>query len=170
MKKYFSQVSSLEELRSQYKKLLKQYRPDNASGSTEATQEINVEYERLFKLLKDRHETMDQSNDTESAYNKNMYNWDNDVALREALQKVINFNGVDIEIVGQWIWVSGNTFAYKKEFKEAGFKWATNKCAWYWRSETFKKKGYKTLSMDDIRNYYGSTKVYADMQPQLAEA
>lgn len=76
MKKYFSQVSSLEELRSQYKKLLKQYHPDNASGSTEATQEINAKYEQLFKLLKDRHETMDQSYDTESAYSKNMYNWD----------------------------------------------------------------------------------------------
>jgi len=113
---------------------------------------------------------MDQSNDTESTYNQNMYNWDNDVVLREALQKIINFDGVNIEIVGQWIWISGNTFAYKKEFKEAGFKWAKNKCAWYFHTEIFRKKSRKKLSMDDIRNYYGSVTVYTDVQPQLAEA
>jgi len=89
---------------------------------------------------------MDQSNDTESTYNQNMYNWDNDVVLREALQKIINFDGVNIEIVGQWIWISGNTFAYKKEFKEAGFKWAKNKCAWYFHTEIFRKKSFKSAS------------------------
>ena len=54
--KYFKNVHTLEELRKQYKELLKKYHPDNANGSTEATQEINAEYDRLFKLLKDRHE------------------------------------------------------------------------------------------------------------------
>ena len=41
---YFKNVNTLEELRKQYKELLKQYHPDNANGSTEATQEINAEY------------------------------------------------------------------------------------------------------------------------------
>ena len=54
--KYFKNVHTLEELRKQYKELLKKYHPDNANGSTEATQEINAEYDRLFKLLKDKHE------------------------------------------------------------------------------------------------------------------
>ena len=42
--KYFNNVSNLSELRKQYKDLLKKYHPDNANGSTEATQEINAEY------------------------------------------------------------------------------------------------------------------------------
>ena len=46
---YFKNVETLEELRKQYKQLLKQYHPDNPNGSTEATQQINAEYDKLFK-------------------------------------------------------------------------------------------------------------------------
>ena len=51
MAKYFKDVNTLEELRKQYRDLLKRFHPDNANGSTEATQEINAEYDRLFKVL-----------------------------------------------------------------------------------------------------------------------
>lgn len=161
MAKYFKNISTLEELRKQYRDLLKKYHPDNADGSTETCQEINAEYDKLFKMLKDRHESKseDNSNTKQSEYNQNMYDWENDKALREVLEKIINFNGIDIEIAGQWIWISGNTYSYKKELKEIGFKWASQKKQWYWHSEIFRKKSHKTLSMDDIRNYYGSTKV-----------
>lgn len=54
---YFKDVNSLEELRKQYKELLKKYHPDNPQGSTEATQDINAEYDKLFRLLKDKHES-----------------------------------------------------------------------------------------------------------------
>ena len=162
--KYFNNVSTLEELRRQYKELLKKYHPDNPQGSTEACQEINAEYDRLFKVLKDKHEskpdkTTDSTAHKESSYNANMYDWENDKALRGVLQKVINFDGIEITICGQWIWISGNTYAYKKELKEIGFKWASQKKMWYWKSEIFRKKSRKTLSMDEIKNYYGSVKI-----------
>ena len=51
---YFDNPKTLEELRRQYKELLKKYHPDNANGSTHATQEINAEYDALFKQFKDR--------------------------------------------------------------------------------------------------------------------
>ena len=73
--------------------------------------------------------------------------------------KIIHFDKIDLELVGAGIWVSGNTYAHKKELKELGFKWASQKKMWYWHSEVFRKKSRKTLSMDDIRNYYGSTRV-----------
>lgn len=166
--KYFKNINTLQELRKQYKKLLKIYHPDNPEGSTEATQAINAEYETLFKALKNRHNSKSgYSDNTESAYNNNAYDWENDVALRETLEKIINFNGIDIEIVGQWIWVSGNTYAYKKDLKECGFKWASQKKMWYWRTDAYRKTSKKTLSMDDIRNYYGSTKVQTEYKPLL---
>ena len=55
MKKYFNNVKNLSELRKKYKELLKKEHPDNANGSKEVTQAINAEYDRLFKVLKDRH-------------------------------------------------------------------------------------------------------------------
>lgn len=86
-----------------------------------------------------------------------MYDWENDKALRDILQRVINYCG--IEIAGQWIWLSGNTYAYRKDLKDIGFKWASQKKQWYWHSEAFRKRSHRTLSMEDIRSYYGSTKV-----------
>lgn len=44
---YFKNVNTLEELRKQYKELLKRFHPDCPNGSTEATQEINQEYENF---------------------------------------------------------------------------------------------------------------------------
>lgn len=67
MSKYFKNVNTLEELRRQYRDLLKKFHPDNANGSTEATQEINAEYDRLFKVLKDRHESKSADNKESNA-------------------------------------------------------------------------------------------------------
>ena len=67
MSKYFKDVNTLEELRRQYRDLLKKYHPDNKDGSTQAIQEINAEYDRLFKLLKDRHESKTTDNKESNA-------------------------------------------------------------------------------------------------------
>ena len=163
MAKYFINVNTLKQLRRQYKELLKKFHPDNG-GSEEIMKAINVEYDKLFKVLKDRHESksadgQNGTDSTKSAYSANMYDWENDKALRSVLQKIINFSGIEIEIVGQWIWISGNTYSYRKDLKDIGFKWASTKKQWYWHSEIFRKRSHKTLSMEDIRNYYGSTRV-----------
>lgn len=158
--KYFENINTLEELRKQYKELLKLHHPDNG-GNVLEMQEINAEYDRLFKVLKNAHENNCSSDrtSTNTDYNNMKYDFAEDEKLREMLNKIIHFDNIDIELIGAWIWVSGNTYACKKELKELGFKWANQKKMWYWHSEIFKKKSRKTLSMDDIRNYYGSTEI-----------
>ena len=92
-------------------------------------QEINAEYYRLFKILKDQHE-YNYSSDNASAgnnYSNMKYDFTEDEKLREMLNKIIHFDSIDIELVGAWIWISGNTYACKKELKEFGFKWASQK-------------------------------------------
>ena len=128
MRKYFSNVNTLEELRKQYKELLKKFHPDNPDGSTEATQDINAEYDSLFKGLKDRHDsqTADEQ-DGKSSYDEMKWDFAEDEKLREILQKIISFVGINIEIIGSWIWVDGNTFQYKADLKAMGFKWANEK-------------------------------------------
>lgn len=169
--KYFNNVSTLKELRKQYKELLKKYHPDNANGSTEATQEINAEYDSLFKVLKDKHEQKQtDSNTDKSDYNNMKYDFEEDEKLREILRKVIHLSDVTIEIIGQWIWISGNTYQYKTALKELGFKFAGQKKSWYWHSEAFRKKSKKALSMNDIRSYYGSTEVQTEETQKLKQA
>ena len=50
MKNYFKNVKSYEELKSQYKELLKSNHPDNG-GDVEVMKEINIQYDALFILL-----------------------------------------------------------------------------------------------------------------------
>ena len=167
MTKYFKNVGTIEELRRQYKDLLKCYHPDNG-GNEEIMKAINVEYEQLFKTLKNRHES--KASSTGSKQKESFYNFEEDEKLREILNKVIHFEGITIEICGLFIWVSGNTYQYKKDFKAFGFKWASKKKMWYWRPETYIKKSRKALSMEDIRSYYGSTEVKTESKLKLAQA
>ena len=174
MNTYFKNVQTLEELRKQYKVLLKKYHPDNGNGSEEITKAINIEYERLFKLLKNNHdsrqhnaESGNKTSNAKSSYDNMKYDFAEDSLLREMLQKVIYFSDITIEIIGNWIWVSGNTYPYRKELKDLGFKFAGQKKCWYWHSESFRKKSHKKLSMGDIRNYYGSTEVETDGRRRL---
>ena len=163
---YFNNVSDLSELRKQYKDLLKKYHPDNANGSTEATQKINAEYNKLFKMLKSKHNSKATDSD-KTSYDNMKYDFAEDEKLREMLNKVIAFHGITLEICGNWLWAF-DSYNYRKELKELGFRYARNKKAWYWHSEAFHKKSHKSLSMDDIRSYYGSTEVRG--QRELLEA
>lgn len=51
MRKWFKNVTTIEELRKRYRELLKMYHPDNENGSVEITQEINAEYDLVFSIL-----------------------------------------------------------------------------------------------------------------------
>lgn len=56
MARYFKNVKSFEDLKNQFRNLIKANHPDNG-GDAEAMKEINVEYEALFPIWKNRHET-----------------------------------------------------------------------------------------------------------------
>ena len=167
--KYFKNVETLEQLRKQYRDLLKKYHPDNG-GSEEITKEINNEYEQLFKVLKNRHSNESKSANESNSNKSTCYNFEEDEKLREKLQKVIHFSDITIEMIGSWIWISVNTYQYRKDFKTLGFKFAGKKKMWYWHSESYIKKSRKTLSMDDIRNYYGSTEVETNKKLRIAQS
>lgn len=169
--KYFKNISTLEELRKQYKDLLKKYHPDNANGSTEATQDINNEYDKLFKLLKKEHDSKTKNSTYKEKTSYSNMKWDitEDEKLREMLSKIIHFKGITIEIVGNWIWCF-DSYGYRKELKELGFEFSYNKKAWYYHTEAFRKKSNKKLSMNDIRNYYGSTEVQTEEVRRLKQA
>ena len=62
MAKYFKNVKSLEDLKKQFKSLLKANHPDNG-GDAETMKEINCEYDALFPIWKNRHNNSIQSLD-----------------------------------------------------------------------------------------------------------
>lgn len=159
---YFNDVTTLEELRKQYKALLKLFHPDMPNGSEETCKSINTEYEQLFKKLKDIHDNQKSRPEAEQKttyYNDAKYNTKEDEQLRNILNRVISLLGINIEIIGNWIWIDGNTYQHRLYLKELGFKWASEKKRWYYHTDTFRKRSRKTLSVDRMRDLYGSTSV-----------
>lgn len=118
MTSYFDRITTLQELRIQYKALLKKYHPDNADGSLEVTKVINLEYEKLFQQLKNTHTATGNA----TAYNEMQYDFSEDEKLREVLNKVVTLAGLNIEIIGNWIWIDGLTYLHRKYLGEIGFK------------------------------------------------
>lgn len=67
MAKYFKNVKSFEDLKAQFRTLARKNHPD-AGGNAEAMKEINFEYDALFPIWKDRHNTeQPESKTTETA-------------------------------------------------------------------------------------------------------
>ena len=77
---------------------------------------------------------------------------------RAVIEQLMPLTGILIEVVGNWIWVTGNTYPVRKELKGAGLFYASKKVAWYYRSEEFKTKGGKK-SLEEIKAKYGSETV-----------
>ena len=62
--KYFKNVKSLEDLKTQFKTLARKNHPD-AGGNAETMKEINCEYDALFPIWKDHHNTAEPQNQTD---------------------------------------------------------------------------------------------------------
>ncbi|MCI9441237.1 MAG: J domain-containing protein [Ruminococcus sp.] len=149
MNKWFKNVSSVEELRKQYRELLKKYHPDNDGGSVEITQEINAEYDRLFADLSKENKADDKS----SAYDDEAEN----EAFKSIINDIIHINA-DIEIIGSWVWVHGG-YEYRELLKSIGFKFAPKKKCWCWHFGDYRRRSKREISLEEIRQKYGSQKV-----------
>jgi len=143
---YFSACTTVNEVKSLYKKLALENHPD-WGGDTAIMQAINAEYAfACAKLLKG--ENLSQEDiDTEINASE---------AYMEAINKIINLDGITIEVVGAWIWVTGNTYPVKATLKGAGFYFASKKVAWYFRTDENKVNNRTKMSLDEIRGKYGS--------------
>ncbi|SUU51249.1 DnaJ-class molecular chaperone with C-terminal Zn finger domain [Acinetobacter baumannii] len=123
MKKWFSSdVNNLDDLKKEYRKLCFKHHPD-MGGSTENMQAINSEYEQLLKVLINK--KADSNYSEKSTFKNRDEEIEAEIRLREVLEKIEILDGLEIERIGLWLYVSGNTKAHKEALKEAGFKMGT---------------------------------------------
>jgi len=136
-----------------YKSLAMKHHPDRG-GSNETMQQLNFEYELIIN--NPFFNFSGQSEGEKEAF----------IKFPEILGKFIGLDLV-IEICGQWVWVSGNTFVHRKYLKECGFFFAPNKQVWYWRPIDYSSGNRKPLPMDEIRSIYGSDSVKSNPNPKI---
>jgi hypothetical protein len=145
--KWFNDCKTLDEVKAIYKKLAKQYHPD-LGGDTLTMQEINKEYAfASAKAIKNDGQLSEEETENEIRFSEE---------YGQAIEKIIHLEGITIELVGYWIWVTGNTYPLKAILKEAGYFFASKKLAWYFRTGEYKVNKGGKKSLDEIRSKYGS--------------
>lgn len=161
--KYFKNIETLEDLKKEYKKQALKLHPDLNMGedTTKNFQEMQNEYEKVFNIVKNiRRNEKGEKYTTETTETMEEF--------KDVIDKIIHFKNVNIEIIGSWIWLTGDTKTYKETIKELGFRWSKNKIAWYYHKEKFRKRSNKLFTLDDIREKFGSEKVQNTYQYELA--
>ena len=149
--KFFNECSTLEEVKATYKRLAMQNHPDRG-GDTAVMQEINKEYAfASAKVLKGAN-LSEEETEQHIRFSEE---------YRKVIEQIAHLPLITIELVGWWIWVTGDTYPVRTELRTAGLFFAPKKQAWYNRSEEYKvsKGGKKTL--DEIREKYGSEVIQA---------
>jgi len=132
----FKEVTGINEAKKIYKTMAKKLHPD-VGGSEEEFKLLNniyndfLEYKIYF------------SNESKI-----------DLELEKIISQILHFENITIELIGSWIWLSGDTKSIKDILKDLNFKWAFKKKMWYYGE--MKGKNLKPKSMDEIKSKYNT--------------
>ena len=158
--KYFKNCKTAEELKKEYRRLAKELHPD-LGGDTEEFKIMQNEFEKMWERLKYVH----KNSEGETYTKESTETAEEFIHIIEELTPLKN---ILVEICGSWIWVSGNTKEHKDILKGLHFKYAYRKEAWYFHTEPYKKKGKRELTLDEIRDMFGSQSYQKKPEKQLA--
>jgi len=155
---YFINCNTMEEAHTLYKALARQNHPD-VGGDLRTMQEINAQYAQFCATFA-RTEGYERQRQAHSENRKSAADFHNldevTEVLRAKIEFALNLGGVDIELMGLWVWLTGETRQHKDAIKAQGFKWAHKKQAWYFAGVPSFNRQEKSL--DEIRSMYGSQK------------
>lgn len=146
---FFKDCKDLNEVKMTYKTLAKANHPDKG-GDVEIMKAINAEYETACKLV------MKKEGFTSEQFESDLLDLN---AYRDAVNAIIHLDDLIIELVGKWVWVTGNTRTHKDILKGAGYFYASKKQAWYFRTAENKVGRKSGQSLDSIKSKYGSVSV-----------
>ena len=122
---------------------------------TATMQAINAEYHSVLA-------SFDGSTSIGSDGKKHKYTYREEVE-QELMDKIsellgLRLEGCEIELIGTWIWVSGDTKPVKDKLGKngAGLTWHNKRKRWYWRRSGYRSHYNKKASFADLRSFYGS--------------
>src|SRR5688572_5980750 len=125
---YFINCNTQEEAKAEYKRLAMIHHPDHG-GDLRTMQEINALY-ATFAAHEAGQDARRRQNEAHTAGRKSAADFHDirevEGVLRAKIEAALNM-GLDVELMGLWVWVTGPTKANKEALKAQGFKWAPKK-------------------------------------------
>ena len=139
-----------------YRRKAKEYHPD-LGGNLELMVLVNLAFEVLEAI-----DFQWPTQDGEQARNS--------TPLTETLSNLWNeikhYRGIQGEVIGTWLWVSGDTYPIREYLKGLGFRFSHLKRAWYFHEGAYWKHSKNNFDMNDLRAMWGSE----DLESEEAEA
>lgn len=145
--RYFANVKTAEECKELFRKLAKELHPD-CGGNAEEFKAMKAEFEKVFDQLKNKHTAADGT-----TYEKTTN--ESAAEFADIIEKLLHMVGCTVELIGSWLWVSGNTYQYREELKTLGFKFGGKKKAWYYHTGEYHKKGKSEKDLQTLREKWG---------------
>ena len=149
---------TLDEIKKTYRQAASKYHPDHNPAGLEMMKLINAAYDMLREAGEEQLNQFDHQSSR-----------DYGAAFNDALNAILGL-GLEIEICGTWIWVSGDTRPHKDTLKAAHYLWSPKKLRWYFRPENQKSRNRHSWEMDKIRTVHGSQDVRQDSNSQRIAA
>jgi len=153
---YFDKCTTLEEAKKLFKQLCFKCHPD-AGGSHSLFLELTKQFEN-FKAS------------DEQVSDKYFVSKD----FIKVVEQLIKINGIDFEICGSWFWITSEK-EHKEQIKAVILpdkwicRWAGKKRMWYIRENyKFHKKIKRELSIEEIRDFYGSQSYEQEKQRAIS--
>ena len=154
---YFKNCKSMEEAKTLFHKLIKQYHPD-----------VNPEGEEMSKIIINQYKAFTvESFSTQAGEFFKSKGWEpKDLTpFTDVLNKIMHFEGMKIEIIGFWIYCF-ESWEYRELLANMGFWFSKKHKAWVY-SGTAKKKIRTKNTTADIRNMWGSVEVETEGREKI---
>lgn len=145
----FRNVSEIGEAKKLYKQLAKKLHPD-VGGNEEDFKNLLSIYHHILQ---------------NGLYFSSEVKFD--LEIEKIIAQILHFENIEIEVIGKWIWISGETREIKETLKNLGFKWASKKKMWYF-GELQKSSNRREKSIEEIKATYGSQKVATKQNIKIA--
>lgn len=145
MGKYFKNCNTLNELKKLYKELARKLHPD-FGGSVEAMQALNNEYDTMIEWFAKHGNKTEREKASAEVPEK----------FRKIVEKLVSMSHIQVEIIGGWIWLTGDIYRYYRKIMSMGFKYSTKQKRYYLVDGAAEKRRASGWSMNRIREEYGS--------------
>lgn len=150
----FASINTMDELKKAYRHLVIKYHPDCPGGSETAMKALNNAYDEAVARIACTERRAASSGAREYDAAASAYEA---TAWRDTLLALLKLAGLEVEVCGRWLWITGDTYQHRAALKALGCRWSGTKKAWYWHApDDGSAYSRRRADMATIRAKYGS--------------